>query len=106
MDSIAILGNRIGEHSAGFHTYCGLFNYEFDFNVVVLPERIATEEEKDKLFQAIKDNGYRWNEETKTLEKLTPDKFDITNLKPFDKVLARDTNRQIWIADLFSHNIE
>ena len=32
--------------------------------------RFATEEEKEKLFNAIKDNGYRWNAETKTLEKL------------------------------------
>lgn len=32
--------------------------------------RLATEEEKEKLFQVIKDNGYRWNAEAKTLEKL------------------------------------
>ena len=32
--------------------------------------RFATEEEKQKLFQAIKDNSYHWNPETKTLEKL------------------------------------
>ena len=32
--------------------------------------RLATEEEKAKLFQAIKDNGYRWDEESKTLEAL------------------------------------
>jgi hypothetical protein len=32
--------------------------------------RFATEEEKQKLFQAIKDNGYHWNTESKTLEKL------------------------------------
>lgn len=32
--------------------------------------RFATEEEKQKLFDAIKDNGYKWNPETKTLEKL------------------------------------
>lgn len=31
--------------------------------------RLATEEEKKKLFKAIKDNGYRWNDETKTLIK-------------------------------------
>ena len=31
--------------------------------------RFATEEEKQKLFQAIKDNGYKWNAETKTLDK-------------------------------------
>ena len=32
--------------------------------------RLATEEEKQKLFDAIKTNGYCWNAETKTLEKL------------------------------------
>ena len=99
----------------------------------------ATEEEKQKLFDAIKANGYKWNPETKTLEEveqkfkvgdriwmkenhnyiytitgirkkenkyecgvtfvlrfseqdnweLVPNKFDITTLKPFDKVLVR-----------------
>lgn len=39
--------------------------------------RFATEEEKEKLFQAIKDNGYRWNAETKTLEKLIVPKFKV-----------------------------
>ena len=37
---------------------------------IIYISRLATEEEKEKLFQAIKDNGYHWNEETKTLEKL------------------------------------
>lgn len=32
--------------------------------------RFATEEEKQKLFKAIKEQGYKWNAETKTLEKL------------------------------------
>jgi hypothetical protein len=32
--------------------------------------RLATNDEKVKLFMAIKDNGYNWNSETKTLEKL------------------------------------
>jgi hypothetical protein len=32
--------------------------------------RLATEEEKEKLFDAIKANGYHWNAETKKLEKL------------------------------------
>ena len=152
-DSIAILSNRIESHPGAFRSCCGLYNYEFDTDVVVLPERFATEEEKAKLFQAIKANGYKWNEETKTLEKLIQpkfkigdkiihkhnkslgtialidesfyhcafsvipicdqdewelvlDKFDITTLKPFDKVLARDTSRQIWIADLFSHDVK
>ena len=32
----------------------------------------ATEEEKEKLFQVIRDNGYYWNSETKKLEKIFP----------------------------------
>lgn len=39
--------------------------------------RLATEEEKAKLFRAIKDNGYKWNPETKTLEKLIEPKFKV-----------------------------
>lgn len=43
--------------------------------------RLATEEEKEKLFKVIKDNGYKWNEETKTLDKLedTEDKGNISD---------------------------
>ena len=37
--------------------------------------RLATEEEKQKLFDTIRENGYKWNSETKTLEKLP--KFKI-----------------------------
>ncbi len=39
--------------------------------------RLATEEEKQKLFDAIKLNGYKWNPETKTLEKLVKPKFKV-----------------------------
>lgn len=61
----------------GGHIYSHCFyNYESaefstdDFLYDVYHMRFATEEEKAKLFKAIKDNGYKWNEETKTLEKL------------------------------------
>lgn len=37
--------------------------------------KFATEEEKKKLFDAIKDNGYKWNANTKTLDKLA--KFKV-----------------------------
>ena len=115
--------------------------------------RLATEEEKEKLFQAIKDNGYKWNSETKTLEKLprfkvgdrvkhisaytsgiivkvddkgyyinypkgegvcyisftlendyelTPNKFDISTLKPFEsRVLTRDTDNEKWKSNFW-----
>jgi hypothetical protein len=42
--------------------------------------RLASEEEKQKLFNAIKDNGYKWNEETKTLEKLFEPKFKVGDI--------------------------
>ena len=42
--------------------------YEFD--------RFATEEEKQKLFNAIKENGYKWDAKTKTLYKVEP-KFNV-----------------------------
>lgn len=43
----------------------------------ITTQRIATEEEKEKLFKVIKDNGYRWNAETNTLESLVEPKFNI-----------------------------
>lgn len=51
--------------------------------------RFATEEEKQRLFDAIKEHGYKWNSETKTLEKLVKPKFkvgDIVRHKNFPNV--------------------
>lgn len=54
------------------------FRFNGFFNADVWSfERLASEEEKKKLFNAIKANGYKWNEETKTLEKLP--KFKVGN---------------------------
>ena len=58
--------NTIGEFNSK-----GLKNHSF------IGLRFATEEEKQKLFDAIKANGYRWNSETNTLEKLP--KFKVGN---------------------------
>ena len=58
-----------------FESYCCLNTikrfHSTDFkNYSLTGLRLATEEEKQKLFDAIKENGYKWNAETKTLEKL------------------------------------
>ena len=66
-------------------------------------DRLATEEEKQRLFDAIKERGYKWNAETKTLEKLVEPKFDPHTLRPFDRVLVRLTRDCIWNATFFSH---
>ena len=133
------------------------FKAKIDFGIGIIKEyKYATEKEKQKLFDAINESGYRWNEETKTLEKLikpkfkagdrvkrkdadytyiititkldndyydyvnedgqcgvihiskqddwelVPNKFDITTLRPFDKVLVRPSNSDIWECDFFS----
>ena len=150
-------------HSEDDNSYDGYCYFGWDFQCNELFKkgnwgfnRLATEEEKQKLFQAIKDNGYKWNEETKTLEKLpkfkvgdkitkidgsrkgeifyidvdkyhvaisnnigidvffedqddwelTPNKFDINTLKPFEsRVLIRDDDGGLWKPAIygFSH---
>ena len=79
-DNIAILGDKIGEDSVGFKSYCGLINHEFDVDIIVSPQRLATEEEKTKLFQAIKDKGYKWDKVTKVLYKIVEPKFKIGDI--------------------------
>lgn len=77
----------------------GSINFECDDYYV---ERFATEKEKQKLFDAIKAHGYRWNAETKTLEKLIEPKFDITTLKPFEsRVLVRDNDTEKWKSNFW-----
>ena len=63
-------------------SYCGIScwdNFELSSEdwTCALNVRYATEEEKQKLFDAIKANGYRWNTKTKTLEKLIVPKFKV-----------------------------
>ena len=64
-----------------YRKYAWRSSYEFDSTITTMVKvvRLATEEEKQKLFDAIKDNGYRWNTETKTLEKLVEPIFKVGN---------------------------
>ena len=55
------------------------------------------------MFQKIKEAGYKWNYETKTLEKLIKPKFDPKTLQSFDKVLVRDCESDMWKVDFYSH---
>lgn len=61
--------------------------------------RLATEEEKQQLFSALKKEGKRWDSEKKQIVDLKSN----VELKPFDKVVVRDTEYSTWCADLFSH---
>lgn len=59
-------------------TYCAIdYRDYFKVNPDYVFSRFATKEEKQKLFDAIKENGYNWNAETKALEKLVEPKFKV-----------------------------
>lgn len=73
------------KNTASFNHYIAL--YKGGLGIVINGEialtddelSFATEEERQKLFKAIKDNGYKWNAETKTLEKLVVPNFKVGN---------------------------
>ena len=149
-------GEKIKSHC--FYNFEDDYFSTHDFLYDGYNTRFATEKEKETLFKTIKDNGYKWNTETKTLEKLVepkfkvgdrikyingknkdgvkegiilsitndtydvavtndmgifvpiseqdnwelaPNKFDITTLKPFDKVLVRDGNKEKWNTSFY-----
>jgi hypothetical protein len=142
--------------------YCGYIISDKTFTLKLFKDRyfgnvtecrFATEEERQELFQAIKDNGYKWDDKNKILEKvikpkfkvgdkivndgylveiievdiegkvygykseigsnggllfidqdeweLVPNKFNFTTLKPFDKVLVRDSIFGRWKIEFF-----
>ncbi len=60
--------------------------------------RIATEEEKQKLFSALAKEGKAWDAEKKQIVDLKPK----VELKPFDKVLVRNCYTQRWRVNFFS----
>lgn len=71
-----------GYSGCSIPTYCiihcderfeAYFNYKEKWKFA----RLANEDEKQRLFDAIKANGYHWNAETKTLEKLVVPKFKV-----------------------------
>ena len=77
------IGITLGGESGKFiPTYCIIdSNNEFSAYFRLKQEwafnKLATKEEKQKLFDAIKANGYKWNAKTKTLEKLIIPKFKV-----------------------------
>nr|DAH11169.1 MAG TPA: hypothetical protein [Caudoviricetes sp.] len=61
--------------------------------------RLATEEEKKQLFDALAKKGKAWDAEKKQIVDLKPK----CEFKPFDKVLGRNEKDDVWEAELFSH---
>jgi hypothetical protein len=81
--------------------YCGITEHDclvidsfFYYKVI---ERLATEEERQKLFNALKKEGKQWNAEKKQIEDVKKE-FE---LNPFDRVLVRNGNGFEWSPNFF-----
>ena len=61
--------------------------------------RLATEEEKIKLFDALTMEGKYWDAE----KKMIVDLKTLQKFKPFDKVIIRLSDHDTWKADFYSH---
>lgn len=61
--------------------------------------RPSTEEEKQQLFSALAKKGKAWDAEKKEVADLKPK----VELKPFDRVLVRDSKSDNWRANLFCY---
>lgn len=61
--------------------------------------RLATEEEKQQLFDALEKEGKAWDSEHKMIVDIKKEH----QFKPFEKVLVRDSYDDVWRASFFSH---
>lgn len=61
--------------------------------------RLATEEEKKQLFSALEKEGKAWDSDKKVIVDLKPK----WTPKPFDRVITRNDDDDIWTANIFSH---
>ena len=88
------------------------FGWDFDDNQLFHEgiwgfNRLATEEEKERLFEVIKDNGYCWNPETKTLEKLIKPKFKVGDTITNGAVtsIIKQITKDSYILDIKDYDI-
>ena len=83
--------------NVGYEDYEVNYNeYRFGHNRNL---RLATDSEKKQLFSALKKEGKAWDAEKKQIvdlkQKWTPN--------PFDRVITRNDDDDIWTANIFSH---
>lgn len=84
-----IISNAVLYTNGDFIVYSDAITY------FVSDIRLASREERNKLFSALVREGYRYDEKRYRLIK--------QEFKPFDKVLIRDEDNQTWRVCLFSH---
>lgn len=65
--------------------------------------RLATDSEKQQLFDALSKKGKRWDAEKKQIVDLKP---NVDELKPFDKVLVKDNPYGSWEPAIFWKKVD
>lgn len=93
-----------GESRANSYVFFNINNNRISYDVLDTIEKdrnihLATDSEKQQLFDAIKKEGKAWDAEKKQIVDLKPK----VELKPFDRVLVRDFKDQAWQVSLFSY---
>lgn len=99
-------GNNCGGSYPG--SYCGinnLGNFQTGVEYHWTRKKVypATKEQRDLLFQKMKEAGYEWDADKKELKKLVPNRFDPKTLQPYDKVLVRDCDAYMWKPTFLSY---
>lgn len=95
---------NIYEDRVNSYIFYNVYNNHISFNIVdkAIRDRdihLATEEEKQQLFDALAKEGKRWNTEKKQIVDIKKEH----QFKPFEKVLVRDSFDDVWRASFFSH---
>lgn len=75
LGNTAIIGGPAG--NTEYYAHCVWVCDKLITDDIIDAIRFATESEKAELFKAIKENGCKWNEETKTLEELIEPTFKV-----------------------------
>ena len=93
-----------GESRANSYVFFNINNNHISYDVLDTIERdrnihLATDSEKQQLFDAIEKDSKRWDSDKKAIVDLKPN----IELKPFDRVLVRDFEDQAWQVSLFSY---
>lgn len=82
---------------ARYNTQDKKINYD-DWSHIYPFAKFATDSEKQQLFEALAKEGKHWDAEKKQIVDLKPK----CELKPFDKVLCRNSMDDTWEADFFA----
>ena len=78
----------------------GFLSYKLGgFGIYKRKLRLATDSEKQKLFDALAKENKAWDAEKKQIVDLKPK----WTPKPFDRVITRGDDDSIWTANIFSH---